>query len=129
MIPALRDGIETLLQTVTGVNADNEYYLQEDLKAEYPYVVWQGIDSEFDLDAKNKHEPQRVQFTFRGIDEDGMGTVIEAFKLVFDQGNGSITVAGYDVIDIRRLLSVPTQVFNKIFQRSIDYKFYLIKAR
>ena len=129
MIPALRDGIETMLQSVDGITANNEHYLQEGIKAEYPYVVWQGIDEEFDLDAQNLHEPQRVQFTFRGIDEDGMGTVVEAFKSVFDQGNGTISVSGYDVIDIRRLLSVPTQIFNKIFQRSIDYKFYLTKSR
>lgn len=129
MIPNLRDGIEDMLHTVSGITDSNEFYVEETLNAEYPYVVWQGIDDAFDLDSVYKHEPQRVQFTFRGIDEDGMADLVEALKSTFDQGQGSITVTGYNAIDIRRLLSVPTQKFGKVFQRSIDYRFYLTKAR
>jgi hypothetical protein len=129
MIPALRDGIKTLMYTVDGISTENGFYLEIPDNASYPYVAFYGIEENFDLDSVNRHEPNTVQFTFRGDDEDTMNDLVETFKDTFDQGQNSISVTGYTCIDIRRLLSVPVQRFGDIYQRTLDYEFYIYETR
>jgi hypothetical protein len=132
MIPELRTGIQTLGQTVTGLSASNFRYGQQRRTQSGQHCFYFGVDNTFEFDSVDGLDRVNVQFTFWGAKLSSLETLVENFKAVFDFTD-SLSVEDYNVLEVRRNLSVPAQRFTTgtktTWQIIMEYQFIINKTR
>lgn len=130
MDTALKTGIITLAETVTGLDSTNLFYSAATHSKSYPYCVFFGVDNAHSYDGGTQSETYHVQFTFYWTSASALSTTVEDFKSKFDLLPSSLTVAGYSVIDIRRSLHIPAQMTpENVWQEILEYSIEINKAR
>ena len=129
MDSALRTGIYTLGKTVTGLDASNFFYGRASHAHPGSYCVFLGIDNPLSFDSGYLHEMNYVQFKFYGEVLATIETLVTNFITVFDFGRSSLSVSGYNVIQVVRIRRRPPRLFGKIWQVDLEYRIEIQKAR
>lgn len=130
MRAALTTGITNAAKSATGFSAANVFWGRRNMKVIGPYVLISGIESLYDLDGVNVHEPAHVQFSVIAASQAGAQEYMEAQLAVFDLGEANITVSGWTVIESRRIPpGVPPEPFGKIWRMVENFNIWIIQAR
>ncbi len=129
MITALTDGVLAAAATATGFEASSVYYGETPRNTIYPYLILFGIDHDFDLDGVNQHETARMQFSVRAQTLAGVQEAGENMQAVFDLNESNISVTGWNVLEVIRVLSIPARKFNNVWVWDMDYNIWLYKSR
>ena len=126
----LADAIQLKAETVSGVHKSNIYEGLPEKIISYPYIQFDGLEDDYELDSQNVHEPTRVQFSIRGQDKKELRTLVAAFQVVFDLVQLSMTNGWIAFGGARRLNNgTSIRTFNNVHERLIDYQFRIYKTR
>ncbi len=130
MREAFTDGIVSAAESATGFSGTNVFFGRPNLKTTYPYVIIDGIESEYDLDAINVYEPARIQFSVVGVTQAQVQIAGEALFAIFDLGQANITITGWTVLLSKRFTpSQPVQQFGKIWRWVFEYRIQIYQTR
>lgn len=132
MLAVLRAGIQTLGETVSGLNANNLSYAQAKHSNVYPFCVFHGIDEEKQWDGGKNYRVMQVQFSIFSTTISEVDNIAESIDSVFDF-NETLSVSGWMLVPpILPMLGTPLRESipgSGIWQRDLDYKIEIEKAR
>lgn len=129
MTGALQTAIQTKLESLSGLDSTNVFYVRAKHSTDYPYLVWQGITETPELDSINKHEMDIIQLTLRGTDAhvSTIKTWLDTLKSSFEWT--TISVTGWTNIQIKPMTGTPLNVLNDVWQTTKDYQLWNYAAR
>lgn len=129
MLPALRDGLETLALEVSGVN--NFHYLELPDNVSYPYqYMTEPSKARTSMDGGTWQHEARVQFTLVDIDRKQLEDTSEAFVDKFENNVSGLSVSGWTVLALQSALGVPgIQRFGDVYQDVLQYDVRIIKDK
>ncbi len=130
MRAALTTGIMDAAKTATGFSDSNVFWGRRNMKTVGTYLLISGIESLYDLDGVNVHEPARVQFSVIGHSQADVQTGMAALLAVYDVGEGNITVSDWTVVESKRFPpGIPPEPFGKIWRMVENFHIWIIQAR
>ena len=121
MTQALIDAIQTKLESLSGLDSTNVFYLRADQDDQYTRIVFRGIIEESDrMDGNDKQDLDRIQITLHGKDGSALQVLYETIRDGMDWT--TLTVSGWTNIEVKPLTGTPTQLFGDVFQMTKDYQ-------
>lgn len=127
MTQALINALQTKLESLSGLNSTNVFYLRSDQDDQYERVVFRGITEESGrMDGYDKQEVDRIQITLYGKDSSALQALYETIKDGLDWA--ILTVIGWTNIEVRPLTGTPATPFGDVFQITKDYQLFNYKA-
>ncbi len=132
MLAVLRAGIQTLGETVSGLNADNLSYAKAKHSNVYPFCVFHGIDEEKQWDGGKNYRVTQVQFSIYSDTISEVDSIAESIDNVFDFST-ALAASGWTLVPpILPMLETPLRESipgSGIWQRDLDYRIEIEKAK
>lgn len=127
MITNLRKAIYSLGQTVQGLDTTNFFFKEAPQGKSGIYCVFSEISNPYaGRTTMSQFEQSYIQFSFYGINQEDLETLVNNFRDVFDDSENNFNLTDYFVLRVDWSLTRDVQL-EDVKQIIVQYKFSLQK--